>query len=140
MAKATLSTTRLTIRPLGAEDEAELAALHADVEVMQFIGSGVRSPEAAAAEARRLIAEGGDAVLGPRVILRWEDGAFLGWVAIFALEGGPEREIGYRLRRRHWGRGYAREAAAHLRPKNQRANHLLSGQERCFPRSILEIN
>jgi RimJ/RimL family protein N-acetyltransferase len=43
-----------------------------------------------------------------------EDG-FLGWVLLIPLNAeGPKVEIGWRLRRKAWGQGYASEAAAAL--------------------------
>ena len=48
------------------------------------------------------------------VELREETG-FLGWCGLFPLETSGMIEIGYRLARRAWGRGYATEAARAVR-------------------------
>lgn len=39
-------------------------------------------------------------------------GEFMGWVLLIPLDNrGPEIEIGWRLKRKYWGKGYATEAA-----------------------------
>ncbi len=43
---------------------------------------------------------------------RKEDGERLGLAGLIHREGLPEPDLGYGLAERHWGRGYAREAAA----------------------------
>ena len=40
-----------------------------------------------------------------------ETGAVIGAAGLGHLEDGPEVEVGYRFLKRHWGNGYATEAA-----------------------------
>ena len=80
-------------------------ALHGDPEVMTFITGAGETREVV--ETRSL----------PDLLARWTwllfDGdVFLGWASL-RLEGG-EAELGYRLIRSAWGRGYAGEAARAL--------------------------
>lgn len=41
-----------------------------------------------------------------------DNGNFVGWILLIPIDNiGPETELGWRLKRRYWGRGYATEAA-----------------------------
>jgi RimJ/RimL family protein N-acetyltransferase len=112
-------TDRMVLRRFTAADGDNLAALHGDAEVMRFVENGRPVP----AEVVRnrtlpsLLSEyerlGG---LGVFAAESSSDGEFLGW-----FEFRPPRqdalddvELGYRLHRRHWGRGLATEGARAL--------------------------
>ncbi len=120
-----LETERLLLRPRSLGDLADLVAMDADPEVMRYVGGLWAGPGDAAEELARRIARPLPKGLGYWSIFpREAPGLFLGWVAIIPDEGRepgegdgagmPEVEIGWRLARPAWGRGYAREAAAAL--------------------------
>lgn len=110
-----IETERLRLRRWEAGDLAPFAAMGRDPEVMAYIGPLIDAEAAAALIARldaQIAAEGS----GFMAVARRSDGAFLGFCGIkrgpegTPISGAPE--IGWRLAREHWGRGYAREAAA----------------------------
>lgn len=113
----TLRTDRLTLRPW-RDDEADLdayAMLSSDPEVMRWIGDGRPLTRAGAADGlRRFVTHWADYGYGLYAV---EDdaGAVLGFAGMLkAGEPGVrpgDVEIGWRLRRQHWGKGYATEAA-----------------------------
>lgn len=115
-----LETARLRLRPLTDDDVDDVVALHSDPDVMRYLG-----PPAETAEHVR-------GVLLPR----WRDldartpgfgyaaaeeratGAFLGWFLFrppYSEDPPPgEIELGYRLHRAAWGRGFATEGSRAL--------------------------
>jgi RimJ/RimL family protein N-acetyltransferase len=93
-----VETERLTLRPLGPSDVDELERLHADPEVMRYL-------DPAPVE---------DYLTGSfHAAVEKRTGRWLGW---FELKdaGNGDWELGYRLHRDCWGRGYATEGALAL--------------------------
>lgn len=97
-----METARLRLRPLTPDDLEHLVALHGDPQVMAFISGAGETREVV--EARSL-----PDLLARRTWLLFEGETFLGWASL-RVEG-DEAELGYRLVRAAWGRGYASEAA-----------------------------
>jgi RimJ/RimL family protein N-acetyltransferase len=90
------------------------AALNADLEVVRYLGGVPLSREDSdqlAVWAQERHAREGTGLLA---IERREDGAFLGMCGLHCLADWypDDIEIGWRLAREHWGRGYATEAAS----------------------------
>ena len=110
----TLQTPRLLLRPWRPEDRAPFAALNADAETMRYFAHCLDRPASDALAQRisdRLDAQGwGLWAVAPR-----ETGAFIGFIGLSTvgddLPIGPCVEIGWRLARAHWHRGYATEGA-----------------------------
>jgi RimJ/RimL family protein N-acetyltransferase len=106
------TTERLTLRTFREDDLPAYAALNADPEVMAHLG-GVLTREQSdeiAEWANHLWATEG---IGLLAVERADDGTFLGMCGVHRLQTFPEDlEVGWRLAREHWGRGYASEAAA----------------------------
>jgi RimJ/RimL family protein N-acetyltransferase len=107
-------TPRLILRQLNSNDGGAMDAVLGDAEVMRY-GHGPQSPQ----WVRSWIAAWGD-----DYYRRWGFGAWAvvdkgtaGVVGYCGLSRFPERcaagevEIGFRLARAHWGRGFATEAA-----------------------------
>ena len=110
-----IETERLVLRQWRDADRAPFAALNADLEVMEHFPAPLTQAQANAGIDRQagFIAQDG---LGFRAVERCSDGAFLGMVGVkrppAAFGFAPALEVGWRLARAFWGRGYATEAAA----------------------------
>lgn len=111
-----IETARLTLRPW-RDDAADLdayAALSADPAVMRHVGDGEPLTRAQAAAQLASFAEHWER-RGYGLFAVVERGAVLGFTGLMrAAEPGVrpgDVEIGWRLARAHWGRGYATEAA-----------------------------
>jgi RimJ/RimL family protein N-acetyltransferase len=106
-------TPRLVLRTFREDDLPVYAALNADPEVYAWLGGSPLSREdsdAIAAWAQGVFAAEG---IGLLAVERQEDGEFLGMCGLHHQESYPDDvEVAWRLARRHWGRGYATEAAA----------------------------
>jgi RimJ/RimL family protein N-acetyltransferase len=105
-------TERLRLRELVPGDLDALAELLGDPETLVHWPRPLTREEAEGwiADQRRRYAEDG---IGLWAAELRETGAFLGdcGLAVRAVEGVQEVELGYHLHRRHWGNGYATEAA-----------------------------
>ncbi len=107
-------TERLRLRPWRASDAAPFATLNADPEVMAFFPAMLRRAESDAMLSRlqaQIMARG----WGFWAAERRDTGEFIGFVGLQVplapLPFSPCVEIGWRLARAHWGKGYATEAA-----------------------------
>ena len=103
-----LRTERLLLRQWRDDDLAPFAALNADPVVMEHF-PGLMSREASDAFAesnRERIAERGWGLWAVEA-----EGRFIGFVGLNPPSFMPGVEVGWRLERAAWGRGYATEAA-----------------------------
>lgn len=114
-----LETDRLILRRFTPDDVDNLVELDSDPEVMWYLSRGRPT-------ARKEI----EKVILPRFLELYErhegygtwavveksSGQFLGWLSLRPRDGDPpdEPELGYRLRRSAWGKGYATEGARAL--------------------------
>ncbi|MBK9440529.1 MAG: GNAT family N-acetyltransferase [Comamonadaceae bacterium] len=110
-----LATARLTLRPVSPADRADLMALEVDAEVMRFLNGGRPVPDAGLFDANFLTPRGEE----PEVLAAHHsaDGTFIGWFCLFddgVVDGLQSAEIGYRLCRAAWGKGYATEGVRAL--------------------------
>lgn len=109
-----LTTDRLLLRDWADEDAISFAAMNADPAVMEFFPRPISRTESDAllASARAAIAADG---FGKYAVEVKETGAFVGYVGLarpqFEAHFTPAIEIGWRLARAAWGRGFATEAA-----------------------------
>jgi RimJ/RimL family protein N-acetyltransferase len=112
----TLRTARLTLVPLSDEHLELEFELDSDPEVMRYLtGRAATRAEVEAAHRRRITTAPG---FGFWMGFAGED--FVGWWILRPPHGPDqppvdgEAELGYRLLRRHWRRGYAREGSREL--------------------------
>ncbi|MGX7673368.1 GNAT family N-acetyltransferase [Plantactinospora sp. DSM 117369] len=116
---AYLTTPRLVLREFTGADVDNLVALDADPEVMYFINGGRPTPREYVEQVvlpRWLRYYRESPGLGFWAVEERASGEFLGWFHLRPGEGHPadEPELGYRLRRSAWGRGYATEGSRAL--------------------------
>lgn len=107
-----LATPRLLLRWMDEDDTAAHYAVHADPDVVRYLGRPPWSDLAQAAGSIATTRANYDNGSGLRlaVVLR-DSGALIGDVSLFHIfDPGRRCEVGYALGRPHWGRGYACEA------------------------------
>lgn len=109
-----LRSARLILRPLKAADAAAVFATYSDPEVVRY-WSGLPWTDLARAEeyiagGARDIADGSAMRLGVEIAAT---GAWAGQVSLHHFDAQNRRcDIGYALKREHWGHGYIAEALA----------------------------
>ncbi len=114
-----LETDRLVLRRFTMDDANDLFDIDGDPEVMKFITGGLPTPreeiENDVLPAFLRYYERGDRY-GFWAAVEKSSGEFLGWFHFRPREGGDpdEAELGYRLRRSAWGKGYATEGSRAL--------------------------
>ena len=120
-----LETGRLALRRLTMDDADHLVALHGDPEVMRFLTGG--RPNTREEIEREWLPQFLSYYercpsFGYWAVIEQETGAFLGWCCFRPFEGSEldEVELGYRLNRSAWGKGYATELARALIDKGFR--------------------
>ncbi|QDY77583.1 GNAT family N-acetyltransferase [Streptomyces qinzhouensis] len=114
-----LETGRLVLRPFTADDADRLLALDNDPDVMRFINGGRPvSREAIVARTlpRLLHDHPCSGTRGYWAARERETGTFLGWFEFRPLDDTDPAvvELGYRLNKAAWGRGYATEGSRAL--------------------------
>lgn len=130
-----LETERLILRRFGHTDAEPLERIFCDEAVMRF-SEGVRPPEWIPGWIERCrqndACGAGDR---PWAVVEKSTQQTVGYCGLFDVpdvNGRPETEVGYRLARAYWGRGYATEA---VRAVCKHAFHVLG-----LPRLIAMID
>jgi RimJ/RimL family protein N-acetyltransferase len=133
---ASFATERLILRPPSPGDLEDFVALGADAEVMRYIGQGqTQSRVQAAFWLECMLADARHDIPVPHpvglpgwlVIIERESNSFVGLATLTVLGSAhvaaigaacfpelPAIEVGYRLARSFWGKGYATEAGRAL--------------------------
>jgi RimJ/RimL family protein N-acetyltransferase len=118
-----IETERLLLRKPVPEDADGVLRYSSDPEVMRFLGGAPEGEIDAAAVVARWLARWEANGFGQLVVVRREDGRFLGRSGLLVWDrrtweqstirdaAEPEVELGWTLVREHWGNGYATEAA-----------------------------
>ncbi len=114
-----LETERLVLRRFTEADVDHLVALDGDPEVMRYLSGGAPTPRDVIERdilPRFLCSYEVSAGFGYWAAIEKGSGDFLGWFSFRPRNGASsgEVELGYRLRRAAWGRGYATEGARAL--------------------------
>jgi RimJ/RimL family protein N-acetyltransferase len=107
----TIDTPRLILRPVAAEDFDALAAMNADLQVMEHLGG----PQPRSVAWRSFLSMAGAWTLqgfGMFSVIERETGRWVGRIGPHRPEGWPGDEVGWALIRDAWGKGYAVEAAS----------------------------
>ncbi|QIN81207.1 GNAT family N-acetyltransferase [Rubrobacter tropicus] len=111
-----IETDRLLLRGWREEDIEPYARICADPEVMRFIGSGkTLTREQSGAQISRFVRHWEEHGFGLWAAEEKSSGSLLGFVGLAHLEdwtaSGHDTEVGWRLDRAYWGRGFATEGA-----------------------------
>jgi RimJ/RimL family protein N-acetyltransferase len=114
-----LETERLLLRRFTSDDVDALVELDSDPDVMRYINGGrPTSREEIQTQVLPAFLEYYErfAGFGFWAAVEKSSGEFIGWFHLRPLPGQPEDEpeLGYRLRRSAWGRGYATEGSRAL--------------------------
>jgi ribosomal-protein-alanine N-acetyltransferase len=113
-----LTTERLLIRHFHLLDAEAISQVFGDPEVMHF-GEGPQTKEWVDAWLRACLERYYQTWgFGPYAVVEKQSRAVIGYCGLFYfpdVNGRPEVEIGYRLVRSSWGRGYATEAVRAVR-------------------------
>lgn len=109
--KIIIETERLILREMTKDDAENAYLLNLDFEVIRYTGDqAFLSVE----EARMFLQSYPDYKLngyGRWAVIRKTDSQFLGWCGIKYSPTIREHDIGFRLMKAHWNKGYATEAA-----------------------------
>lgn len=105
-----LETKRLQLRPFLPQDGQNLLALNADPEVLRYTGDRPFASLATAKEFVLSYSHYQQHGFGRWAVLLKSSDEFLGWCG-FKRHSNGGVDLGYRLLRQHWGKGYATEAA-----------------------------
>jgi RimJ/RimL family protein N-acetyltransferase len=114
-----LETTRLVLRRFVEDDVEHLVELDGDPVVMRFITGGRTTPREEIENdvfPAFLAYYDRSAGYGLWAAVERSSGEFIGWFHLRPADGSPpgEVELGYRLRRSAWGKGYATEGSRAL--------------------------
>lgn len=119
-----LETQRMILRELTFQDEENLMDLDSDPEVMKFLTLGVPSTreevKAQLIRIRELFVKH-DGRFGLWAAIEKESGKFMGWFLFRPDKEQPDNtdriELGYRLKKEFWGKGFATEGSKALLDK-----------------------
>ncbi|MGL5942382.1 MAG: GNAT family N-acetyltransferase [Waterburya sp.] len=125
--KIFLQTPRLILRQLNEDDLDNLVTLDSDPEVMRFINGGIAVSRKAIAEnfLPYVMSYDNQDELGFWAIIEKSSQEFIGWIFLrpeadfkllqqLNLADSEAIELGYRIRKLSWGKGYTTEASQAL--------------------------
>lgn len=113
MPGTTLQTDRLILRPFKAGDIEAYAEMCADPEVMEFLSvdGSLLSRADAFRQMAMFLGHWELRGFGTWAVEEKATGSFVGRIGLHYPEGWPDRELGWTIARRFWGKGYATEGA-----------------------------
>ena len=138
-----LDSGRLILRPFRADDDQRRFELDSDPAVMRFINGGRPTPLADIKNIflpRLLAYHRQSPQYGFWAAIEKENNAFIGWFHFKPAADHPgEIELGYRLMRRAWGKGYATEGSRALLENGFRNGGVQVVTARAMPGNIASI-
>jgi ribosomal-protein-alanine N-acetyltransferase len=109
-----METPRLIIRKTELSDVPNMMELNSDPLVTQFTGDGAfNSTSQAEIVAQSILKQYADFGFGRWMFETKDTHEFIGWCGLKYHPDRDEVDLGYRLLRKHWGKGYATEASHH---------------------------
>ncbi|NPD04224.1 GNAT family N-acetyltransferase [Nocardioides sp. zg-1308] len=110
-----LDGPRLTLRPARVDDLEFFADLNSDAEVMAHVSGRAASRSDTVEEWTRRVGERSDRAAGLGYWVGSADGRAIGRWGLGRTESDPRAaELGFRLRREHWRKGFGAEGARML--------------------------
>lgn len=115
--KIHIETERLLIREIRDEDVEGIFELDTDPEVHKYLGNKpITSIDEAAAVIKFIQQQYRNNGIGRWAVIEKETGNFIGWTGLKVITEKVNNHVnyydmGYRLIRKYWGRGYATETA-----------------------------
>lgn len=108
------TTPRLYLRKFTVEDAPLILQLNSDPEVVKYVHEPVIENISQAKEIiEKIILPQYQNNLGRWALYIRETNEFIGWCGLKHLTDKNEIDLGYRLQKKYWGKGYATEAALH---------------------------
>ncbi len=104
-----IETSRLRLREFTPEDAALMYELNFDPEVVHYTGNGAFESIEAAEIFIRNYPDYQKNGFGRWIMFTKDTNEFIGWCGLKLVDG--EVDLGYRLLKKHWNKGYASEAA-----------------------------
>ncbi len=109
-----LETPRLILRRFTEDDAALVWRLNSDEEVLKYLHEPVLNDENHARQIiRNIILPQYERNLGRWAMHTKKDMEFIGWCGLKYRPELDETDLGYRLRKDFWGKGFATESAKH---------------------------
>ncbi len=106
-----LETERLILKQFNEEDAHYLFELNSDPDVTKYVGSGPYENIDEVLDFIRNYNQYEKYSQGRLNMFDKQTGEYIGWCGLKYLEDKNYSDLGYRLLKRHWGKGYATEAA-----------------------------
>lgn len=106
-----MQAERLVLRPMRQADAERLHTVYSDPCVMRYVPGGPLGRAGTAARVRSAVEHQLTYGFSKWAVILADGGEVIGDCGIQHLEGGPAIELGFHIRRSHWGDGYATEAA-----------------------------
>lgn len=108
--KEVATTERLILREFSLEDAPDFYELNLDKEVMKYTADHVFQSLEESADLIRNYKEYERTGFGRWTVVLKETNEVLGWCGLKYIKSVDEVDLGYRLKRKYWNKGYATEA------------------------------
>ncbi len=106
-----LSSERLLLKQMNIADAQDMFILNSDPEVIQYTGDVMFNSVDDALNLLKNYDQYIKYKMGRLSLFDKVSGEYIGWCGLKYLEDRDQVDIGYRLLKKHWGKGYATEAS-----------------------------